>query len=372
MRSVIKNTKLIPFLDLKSSYLEIQDEINKSFKKVMNSGYYILGEETELFEKEYATFCESKYCIGVANGLEALSLSLIACGVKAGDEVIVPSNTYIATWLAVSNIGAIPIPVEPCIKTFNIDPTLIKTKITKKTKAIIPVHLYGQPADMTSIIKIAKENKIKIIEDGAQCHGAQIYNKKIGGHGDVVAWSFYPGKNLGAFGDAGAVTTNSKKIADKIRSLRNYGSKIKYFNDEKGFNSRLDPLQASFLRIKLAYLDNWNNRRKKIAKNYLDNINNDKIKLPYVEKCNSHVWHLFVIRTKARKKLQEKLDNIGIGTLIHYPIPPYNQKAYLDADLNDKDYPLASMLANEVLSIPIGPHLSNEDTEIIINALNNF
>ena len=368
----MKKNSTIPFLDLKSTYVELKDELDIAFKRVMNSGYYILGEEVELFEKEYATFVDSKYSIGVANGLEAISLALIACGIEPGDEVIVPSNTYIATWLGVTNIGAIPIPVEPCEKTYNINPNLIEKKISNKTKAIIPVHLYGQPANMDLIINIAKKNNLKIVEDGAQSHGAKIYNKKIGSHGDAVAWSFYPGKNLGAFGDGGAVTTNSEFIANKVKSLRNYGSEKKYINDEKGFNSRLDPLQASFLRIKLRYLNKWNERRKKIAQNYLNEINNKKITLPYVELCNDPVWHLFVIRLNEREKIQNYLKHKGIGTLIHYPIPPYKQKAYKDLCIKPNDYPIANQLAEEVLSLPIGPHLSNEDSKIVINAINKF
>lgn len=368
----MKNNISIPFLDLKSSYLELKDEFDEAYLKLMNSGNYILGEEVELFEKEYASFLDTKYCIGVGNGLEAISLALIACGIKSGDEVIVPSNTYIATWLAVTHIGAIPIPVEPCEDTYNINPLKILEKISRKTKAIIPVHLYGQPSDMQQILDIAKKNNLKIIEDAAQAHGAEIDNKKIGCHGDAVAWSFYPGKNLGAFGDGGAVTTNCEKISEKVKSLRNYGSKKKYINKEKGFNSRLDPLQAAFLRIKLRHLEKWTERRRIIAKSYLERINNKKIKLPIVDLRMNPVWHLFVIRSADRTVLQDYLHNKDIGTLIHYPVPPYKQNAYKDLKLKLREYPIANQLADEVLSIPIGPHLSLEEADLVIDALNQF
>jgi dTDP-4-amino-4,6-dideoxygalactose transaminase len=368
----MKKNRSVSFLNLKSSYLELKDEFDEAYLRLMNSGNYILGEEVELFEKEYASFLDTKYCIGVGNGLEAISLALIACGIKSGDEVIVPSNTYIATWLAVTHIGAIPIPVEPCEDTYNINPLKIEEKISKKTKAIIPVHLYGQPSDIQQILDIAKKNNLKIIEDAAQAHGAEIDNKKIGCHGDAVAWSFYPGKNLGAFGDGGAVTTNCENISEKVKSLRNYGSKKKYINNEKGFNSRLDPLQAAFLRIKLRHLEKWTERRRIIAKSYLERIDNKKIKLPIVDLRMNPVWHLFVIRSADRTILQDYLQNKGIGTLIHYPVPPYKQNAYKDLKLKSKEYPIASQLADEVLSIPIGPHLSLEEADIVIDALNQF
>ena len=368
----MKKNRSIPFLNLKSSYLELKDEFDEAYFRLMNSGSYILGEEVELFEKEYASFLNTKYCIGVANGLEAISLALIACGIESGDEVIVPSNTYIATWLAVTHIGAIPVAVEPCKDTYNINPLKIEEKISQKTKAIIPVHLYGQPADMSQILEIAKKNNLKIIEDAAQAHGAEIDDIKIGCHGDAVAWSFYPGKNLGAFGDAGAVTTNSEDISGKIKSLRNYGSVKKYINKEKGFNSRLDPLQAAFLRIKLRHLEKWTDRRRTIAKSYLERIDNKKINLPFVDLRMNPVWHLFVIRSADRQILQDYLKNEGIGTIIHYPIPPYKQDAYKDSKLKSNEYPIANKLADEVLSIPIGPHLSLEEADIVINALNQY
>lgn len=371
LKRLIMNNQ-IQFLDLHSTYKELEKEFKNSFKKVMESGFYILGDEVETFEKEYAKYSDSKYCVGVANGLEAISLSLLACGIKPGDEVIVPSNTYIATWLGVSNIGAVPVPVEPDEQTYNINPTLIKKAITSKTRAIIPVHLYGQPADMISINKISKGYGLKVIEDAAQAHGAKINNKKIGSHGDIASWSFYPGKNLGAFGDGGAITTNSIEYAEKIKSLRNYGSKVKYVNDELGFNSRLDPLQAAFLSIKLNHLEIWNDRRRTIANKYLQEIDNKKITLPYVKEWSDPVWHLFVLRTKNRKLLQEHLNKSGIGSLIHYPIPPYKQKAYSHLNMNYDNFPIANTLADEVISIPIGPHLKRDESDRVVECINEY
>lgn len=360
----------IPFLSLKDSYFELKQEIDEAIQRVLNSGWYVLGEEVELFEYEYANYCNANYCVGVANGLDALHLALVALGVCPGDEVIVPSNTYIATWLAVSQCGAIPVPVEPDYLTYNINPRLIEAAITPRTKVILPVHLYGQPADLDPILAIAKKHGIYILEDAAQAHGALYKGKKIGSHGHVVAWSFYPGKNLGAFGDGGAITTNDKEIADRFKSLRNYGSTIKYVNELKGFNSRLDPIQASILRVKLRYLDMWNLRRKNIANQYLNGIDDLRLKLPLVPKWADPIWHLFVIRHDQRTKLQKELLNIGINTLIHYPIPPYRQKAYKNDGFKESNYPIASEMASEVLSLPIGPHLTASDVQTVIDGIN--
>jgi dTDP-4-amino-4,6-dideoxygalactose transaminase len=358
----------IPFLDLKASYLELKNEIDTAIARVLNSGWYILGTEVESFEEEFAFFCETDYAIGVADGLDALHLTLRAMDVGPGDEVIVPSNTFIATWLAVSELGATPVPVEPDLASFNIDPKKIEEAITPRTKAIIPVHLYGSPADLDPILLIAKKYNLWVLEDAAQAHGARYKGKKIGGHGDAVAWSFYPGKNLGALGDGGAVTTRNEDLAEKIRELRNYGSKVKYVHNVKGFNSRLDPIQAAVLRIKLARLDEWNSRRKLIAHNYLSSIINPAIILPMVSQYVDPAWHLFVVRAEHRVELQKHLTDAGVSTLIHYPIPPHKQKAYaLDIRL-----PLAEKLAAEVLSIPIGPQLSNADVFKTILALNSW
>jgi dTDP-4-amino-4,6-dideoxygalactose transaminase len=317
----------VPFLDLKASYIEIQPEIDAAIKRVLESGLYILGEEVSSFEREFSSYCEASYCVGLANGLDALHLALLALGVKEGDEVIVPSNTYIATWLAVSHCGATPVPVEPDSATYNIDPARIEAAITPLTKVILPVHLYGQPADMDAILAIARKHGLKVLEDAAQAHGARYKGKRLGAHGDVVAWSFYPGKNLGAFGDGGAITTDDKEIANCIRVLSNYGSRVKYINDVQGFNSRLDPMQAAILSVKLKYLDVWNDRRKKNAKQYLDEIKNPNIVLPEIIDAVDPVWHLFVVRHPKRAFLQSALKEFGIDTGIHYPIPPHCQGA---------------------------------------------
>ena len=357
----------VSFLDLKASYLELKPEIDVAIERVLDSGWYILGEEVDAFEQEYAGYCESKHCIGVANGLDALHLALLALGVGAGDEVIVPSNTYIATWLAVSQCGAKPVPVEPDEATFNIDPALIEAAITPRTKVILPVHLYGQPADMTSILDIAQKHGLKVLEDGAQAHGARYKDKRIGAHGDVVAWSFYPAKNLGAMGDGGAVTTNDSVIADRIRMLRNYGSREKYVNEVRGFNSRLDPLQAAVLRVKLKYLDEWNVRRKQVAGQYLEGFSDSGLMLPYVPDWADPVWHLFVVRHPQREVLQQHLQESGIETQIHYPIPPHKQQAYADFGFSDENLPLSSRMASELLSLPIGPHLDQSSVNSVIS-----
>lgn len=362
----------VPFLDLKAAYLELQLEIDEAVKRVLDSGWYIFGEEVDVFEKEYAAYCEAKYCVGVANGLDALHLALLALGVGVGDEVIVPSNTYIATWLAVSQCGAIPVPVEPDEATYNIDPMRIEAAITPRTKVILPVHLYGQPADMDPILAIAKKHGLKVLEDGAQAHGARYKGKCIGAHGDVVAWSFYPGKNLGAFGDGGAVTTNSPKLAEQIRLLRNYGSQEKYVNEVQGYNSRLDPIQAAVLSVKLKHLDEWTQRRSDLANRYTSELHQTKFILSHVPVWANPVWHLYVIRAANRDALQTYLTDNGIGSLIHYPIPPHLQKAYADLEYHHGDFPIAERLANEVLSLPIGPHLSQNDQSKVINALLSF
>lgn len=364
------NDNQIPFLDLRKINMQHFNEYEKTFDQVLNSGWYILGKEAESFEKEFAEYCGVKHCIGVGNGLDALHLILRAYGIGEGDEVIVPSNTYIATWLAVSYAGAKPIPVEPDIRTYNIDPKLIEAKITDKTKAIIAVHLYGQPADMDAVNTIAKKHNIKVIEDSAQAHGALYKGRKTGSLGDVSGFSFYPGKNLGALGDAGAVTTNDDKLAKRIRILRNYGSEKKYYNEVKGFNSRLDEMQAAFLRVKLRHLDEDNNKRKEIAKNYLENIANKNIVLPYVSEWADPVWHLFVIRSTKRDDLQKYLSKNNIQTMIHYPIPPHKQKAY--SNMNNLSFPISEQIHEEVLSLPISQVLKKEEVKIIIKIINGF
>jgi dTDP-4-amino-4,6-dideoxygalactose transaminase len=352
----------IPFLDVGASYRELKTDIDAAISKVLDSGCYIFGPEVEAFEAEYAVYCEVKHAIGVGNGLDALHLTLLALDIGPGDEVIVPSNTYIATWLAVSQTGATPVPVEPDPRTFNIDPARIEAAITPRTKAILPVHLYGQPADLDPIIQIASSHGLRVLEDAAQAHGARYKGKRLGAHGDAVAWSFYPGKNLGALGDGGAITTNDDEIAERIRVLRNYGSRVKYVNEKRGFNSRLDPLQAAVLRVKLKKLDEWNIRRKHIADKYIESLKSDtkSFELPYVPDYADPVWHLFVVQHPNRDHLQIQLTEAGIGTMIHYPIPPHRQLAYADMGIPHGSLPNAESLAQKVISLPIGPQLAFE------------
>jgi len=359
----------IPFLDLKATQQELSSKLEQSFDRVINSGWYILGPEVESFETEFAQYCEANYCVSVANGLDALHLALLVLNVKPGDEVIVPSNTYIATWLAVSQCGAIPIPVEPDATTYNIDPAKIEAAITSRTKVILPVHLYGQPADMDPILAIAKKHGLRVLEDAAQAHGACYKGKKLGGHGDVVAWSFYPGKNLGAYGDGGAITTNDPEIAERINILRNYGSRVKYVNEVQGFNSRLDPLQAAALRVKLKVLDEWNARRVTIAARYNKELVNTGLILPAAPEWAEPVWHLYVVQHPQRNNLQKTLQEAGIGTLIHYPIPPHLQAAYAELGFSKGDFPITEQIHNNVLSLPIGPHLGKASVDANIKAL---
>ncbi len=359
----------VPFIDLKASYQELKTEIDSAIQRVLESGWYILGSEVETFEQEYADYCEVKYCIGVGNGLDALHLALLAMGVGAGDEVILPSNTYIATWLAVSQCGAIPVPVEPNKQTYNIDPTLIETAITPRTKVILPVHLYGQPADMKPIIAIALKHGLKVLEDAAQAHGARYKEKRIGAHGNAVAWSFYPGKNLGAMGDGGAITTDDSEIDDRLRMLRNYGARTKYINELQGFNSRLDPIQAAILRVKLKYLDTWIDRRRQVSKSYQEQLSSTSLILPKVPDYSDPAWHLYVVSTPRRDELQRQLNESGITTLIHYPIPPHLQQAYIGMEYAKGQLYIAESLAKKVLSLPMGPHLGDSDISRVIAAI---
>jgi dTDP-4-amino-4,6-dideoxygalactose transaminase len=363
-------TNTIPFLDPGAAYQELKEELDAAYHRVMNSGWYILGEEVEAFEQEFATYCGVRHCIGVGNGLEALHLILRAYGIGSGDEVIVPANTYIATWLAVSYAGAKPAPVEPDLQTYNIDPTRIEAAITPHTKAIMPVHLYGQTADMDPIMEIARRYGLKVIEDAAQAHGARYKGRMAGGIGDAAGWSFYPSKNLGAFGDGGAVTTNDDQLAERVRLLRNYGSRDKYFNEVKGFNSRLDPLQAAFLKVKLQHLDDWNERRIVLAKTYQEGLASalDLI-LPYVSAWANPSWHLFVIRHVERDSLQKRFSAYGIGTLIHYPVPPHLSDAYREAGWKEGDFAVTEQIAASVLSLPIGPHLTAKEQDNVIKRL---
>ncbi len=362
-------TTVIPFLDLKSPYLELKDELDTAYRRVLESGWYILGEEVVAFELEYLAYCGSNYCAGVANGLDALRLALFALGVGHGDEVIVPSNTYIATWLAVSQCGATPVPVEPIETTYNIDPARIEAAITPRTKVILPVHLYGQPADMEPILAIARNHGLRVLEDAAQAHGARYKGKRLGAHSDVVAWSFYTGKNLGAYGDGGAITTNDMEIADRIRLLRNYGSRVKYVNEIRGFNSRLDSLQAAMLRVKLRHLDRWNEARRKIAAEYLAGLLDTGLTLPSVPDWAEPVWHLFVVRHPQRNLLTKRLEKDSIETMIHYPIPPHRQSAYADLSFGEKCFPISEAIHREVFSLPIGPHLDRRQVTTVVSRL---
>lgn len=365
---------MIPFLELKPTYDELKTEFDEAYHRVMDSGWYLLGSELEAFEEEFASYCESKYCIGVGNGLDALHLTVRALDIGPGDEVIVPSHTFIATWLAVSYAGATPIPVEPDPITYNLDPTRIEEAITSQTKAIMPVHLYGQPADMDAINEIAQKYGLKVIEDSAQAQGARYKGRRAGSLGDAAGHSFYPGKNLGAFADAGAVTTDDPELADRLRSLRNYGSPKKYHYVTQGINSRMDELQAAFLRVKLSKLDEWNTRRSEIAEQYLFQLSTfgSQFSLPSVQHGTEPVWHLFVIRCLERDTLQESLGNFGIQTLIHYPIPPHLSDAYSGMGMARGTFPLAEKLADEVLSLPIGPHMNAKSVESIVSEMTAF
>lgn len=360
----------IEFLNLKKVNKPYEKEFLNKFRKMLKKGWYILGEEVSCFEKDFSSYLNVKHCIGVASGLDALNLIFKGYNFTKGAEVIVPANTYIATILSISANNLTPVLVEPDIRTYNINPEEIEKHITKKTCAILPVHLYGQPADMDSIIEIAKKYDLKVISDSCQAHGAIYNNKKAGSIADAAAFSFYPGKNLGALGDAGAVVTNDNKLADRILYLRNYGSKIKYVNKYKGINSRLDEIQAAFLRVKLPYLDEENEKRRKIAKYYLKNIKNKKLILPYQLNNSISCWHQFVIRTKKRDFLKNYLSKNSIQTIIHYPIPPHKQKAY--SELNNCSFPITEKIHNEVLSIPISPVMTGEEIKYVVRVLNEY
>lgn len=363
----------VPFLDLRAPYLELKSEIDASFRRVMESGWYILGEEVEAFEREFADYCEANNCVGVGNGLDALHLILKAYGIGSGDEVIVPAHTFIATWLAVSHTGATPVPVEPDLRTYNIDPDRIASAITSHTRAIIPVHLYGQPADMDPIMEIAARYSLKVIEDAAQAHGARHKGRRVGSIGDAAGFSFYPVKNLGAMGDGGAVVTNDSELADRVRILSNYGSRVKYQNEIRGLNSRLDTLQAVFLRAKLKVLDEWNGRRRSIANCYLEELARSRqYALPSVPEWSDPVWHLFVIRYPRRDALRNALQNSGIETLIHYPVPPHLSMAYSDSSWKRGDFPITENVARTVISLPIGPHIQPSHLDYIADVLSDI
>jgi len=360
----------VPFLDLGRLHASIRERLDAAYQRVVDSGSFVMGAELEAFEAEFADYCGVKHCIGVGNGLEAIHLLLRAYGIGPGDEVIVPSNTFIATWLAVSECGAVPVPVEPSVDTHNLDPALIGGAITTRTRAIIPVHLYGQPADMDPINALAAKHRLVVIEDAAQAHGARYRGRRAGSLAHAAATSFYPAKNLGAFGDGGAALTNDAEIAQKVRRLRNYGSDVKYRHDVAGQNSRLDELQAAFLRVKLGVLDQWNDQRRAVADRYSGYLAGTGISLPFVPDFVEPVWHLYVIRSKQRDALKAHLDRQGVSTVIHYPIPPHRQACY--QDYRGHKLPIAELLAGEVLSLPMSSALQAEDIAYVAESVAGF
>jgi len=362
----------VPFLDLRSAYLELREELDGAWRRAMDSGWYILGREVEAFEREFAAYCGARYCVGVGNGLDALTLALRGYGIGAGDEVIVPSNTYIATWLAVNQAGARPVPVEPDAATCNLDPRLVERAISPRTRAIIAVHLYGLPADMAPIVEIGRACGIKVIEDAAQSHGARYKGRRAGALGDAAGFSFYPSKNLGAFGDGGAVVTDDARLAERVAALRNYGSKKRYEHDLPGCNSRLDEVQAALLRVRLSRLDEWNARRRAVAKLYGSLLSKLPLTLPRETADAEHAWHLYVVRTVERDALQRHLESRGVGTLIHYPVPPHLQPAYRDLAKNEGAFPISEAIHREVLSLPIGPHHSEEAARHVAGSIVEF
>lgn len=363
---------MIAWSDLTYIHSEIRDEINEAVKNVLDSNWFIMGKELEAFEEEYAQFCGARHCIGVGNGLDALHIILKAYGIGAGDEVIVPANTFVATALAVSYCGATPVLVDPDENTYNIDVTKIEEKITDKTKAIMAVHLYGRVADIDKIYQVAGKYNLKVIEDAAQAHCAVLNGKMTGNLGDAAGFSFYPGKNLGAFGDAGAITTNDDELAKKMRALRNYGSEIKYQHIYKGCNSRLDELQAAMLRVKLKHMEEWTKERQRIAQYYMSNINNPKIKLPNAPAKEQHVWHIFSVFIEDREGLMKHMSDKGIQTLIHYPIPIHMQECYEELGYKEGDYPVAERLAKQEVSIPLWVGMKDEELKAVVEALNSF
>ena len=359
----------VPFLDLKAATDELRPEIDEAIARVLDRGWFLLGDELSRFEQEFAQACGAAHCVGLGNGLDALVLSLRALEVGSGDEVIVPSNTYIATWLAVAAVGAIPVPVEPDPRTCNIDPQRIRAAITPRTRVLLPVHLYGQPAAMDAIMAVAREHGVKVLDDAAQAHGAAWRGRPVGALADITAWSFYPGKNLGALGDAGAITTDDPLLADRIRVFRNYGSRVKYVNEVQGVNSRLDDIQAAVLRVKLRHLEAWNGRRTAIAGRYSAALAGLPFVLPSILDGAETAWHLYVIRTPHRDRVRAALDAAGIQTLIHYPIPPHLQAAFASRGWNTGAFPLAEEIAQQAISLPLGPQLVPEQVGRVIRAL---
>ncbi len=361
----------VPFLDLKKSYAELEVRLEKKVLHSLKSGRYIGGQEVEDFENNYSKACNAKYCITTGNGLDALFLGLKSLEIGPGDEVIVPAHTFIASWIAIHRTGAKIVPVDVDNSSFNIDVDLILKKLTKKTKAIMPVHMYGQPCDMEGILKLAKKYNLKVIEDAAQAHGASYKNRPIGGIGDLTAWSFYPAKNLGAFGDGGAITTNSFKIYRKVKSLRSYGSVKKYENEIVGYNSRMDPVQATVLNIKLENLKLSNEKRKSLAEIYLNELDNKKILLPEINNWSQHAWHLFCVRHNKRNSIRKTLKEKKIETIVHYPIPPHLQKAFKNLKFKKNSFPNTENISNNVFSLPLNPSLTKDQVHYVVKSLNS-
>ncbi|MCW3797510.1 DegT/DnrJ/EryC1/StrS family aminotransferase [Sphingomonas sp. BN140010] len=359
----------VPFLDLQAAYLELRAEIGEAMDRVLASGWYVGGPEIAGFEAAFAAYCGAGHCVGVGNGLDALHLALRAMNVGSGDEVIVASNGYIATVLAVSMVGATPVLVEPDARTHNLDPGRVEAALTPRTKVILPTHLYGQPADLDPLLELARRYGLRLLEDAAQAHGARYKGRRVGAHGDAVAWSFYPSKNLGALGDAGAVTTDDPVLAERIRTLGNYGSHRRYVNEVRGVNSRLDPVQAAVLTVKLRHLNEWNGRRAVIAGHYRTALAASGLELPFVPDWADPAWHLFVVQADAREALQAGLTEAGVQSLTHYPIPPHRQQAYRDLALPAGSLPVAERLAQRVLSLPIGPHMSATQVDAVVGAV---
>lgn len=364
----------VPFQDFRAGYEELRAELDEAYRRFVESGWYVLGKEVSGFEEEYGAYCEASYCVGVGNGLDALHLALRAVGCSSGDEVIVASNTYIATWLAVTQAGATVVPVEPDEKTYNLDPQLIEQAITPNTKVVMATNLYGQPCDYDAIRAVADRHGLLFLVDNAQAQGARYKGRRVGGLADVECHSFYPSKNLGALGEAGAITTNNSGVADRVKVLRNYGSRVRYHNEVAGYNSRLDELQAAFLRVKLRHLDEWNARRTKIAEFYLSQMASlsPQLVIPFVPTWADPVWHLFVIRHPDRDALQKHLEAAGVQTLIHYPVPAHLSGAYGYLGLKKGALPVCETISSEVLSLPIGPQIEPAQAREVVNAVREF
>ena len=363
----------VPFASFRPMHDELRQQLEQAYNKVMDSSYFILGKECKAFEEEFAAYCDAKYCVGVANGLDALFLILKAMDIGEGDEVIVPSNTFIATALAVSYTGATPVFVEPELKSYNMDPARLEAAITDQTKAVIAVHLQGRPADMDRILQIAGKYGLKVMEDAAQAHGVRYKGKRVGTFGDAAGFSFYPGKNLGALGDGGAVVTNNRELADKVRAIGNYGSDYKYSHIYKGVNSRLDELQAAFLRVKLTQLDKWNEARTAIAKKYFAGIQNEKIVLPLKPDADfGHIYHVFAIRCRERDALEQYLADLGVGTVKHYPVPMHLQACYADLGYKRGDFPIAEEISDTIISLPMFYGMTDAQVQYVIDVINQF